>query len=663
MPRMSLRVLLVEADDSTRQIISALLRKCSYKVTTASDGLKGWEALKEKHSGIDLVLTEVDLPSISGFALLNMIMGHETCKSTPVIMMSSKDSMSTVYKCMLNGAADFLVKPLRKNELRNLWQHVWRRNLLNSTTLVVQEEIPRKVKACSPNNAASNHSSDYKAYLQNNGECSEKGSDTQSSCTNPDMEAESEQMQNVQEFVQPNCRNTSLPNTCKVRRSAELRIGWEGPVQICDGKTEVDLTEPRREEHSSAETLIQSEDAIWRGHMEDNRNAHATNDIIYHHPKEVIDLIGSIDNQLQHCFGPGERINIQDESSNTPEPLSDIKDKKRKLGSVPLLELSLRRHQPDNLGDRENEEKNTLNHSNSSAFSWYNSKISQHASPASVHFRNEPKECNNSSHKMLCDRELSNAADVFRPNGLSWNYTEEHAAPPVVDTSVQDRSRVPYPRVGIVPVSGPAGDQTVDRPEPSYSSTLQALYYTQLGPNLWNKSSSGSCKAMETHSSNQSGQSHYPCDQNSHDPTYVGESGQEQNFESLEDQRRASSITVQSRSSSVLNGGRSNLNSNGCGNFSNASSGNVNAATVNRVTSENTNVECLFTHDGTKMVDYSRSAQREAALMKFRMKRKDRCFEKKVRYQSRKKLADQRPRVKGQFVRHAFSESSPMKKN
>jgi hypothetical protein len=44
-------------------------------------------------------------------------------------------------------------------------------------------------------------------------------------------------------------------------------------------------------------------------------------------------------------------------------------------------------------------------------------------------------------------------------------------------------------------------------------------------------------------------------------------------------------------------------------------------------------------------------AIREAALHKFRQKRKERCFEKKVRYQSRKRLAEQRPRVQGQFVR------------
>jgi pseudo-response regulator 7 len=55
--------------------------------------------------------------------------------------------------------------------------------------------------------------------------------------------------------------------------------------------------------------------------------------------------------------------------------------------------------------------------------------------------------------------------------------------------------------------------------------------------------------------------------------------------------------------------------------------------------------------DGVEEVD--KSARREAALNKFRQKRKERNFEKKVRYQSRKRLAEQRPRIRGQFVRQA----------
>lgn len=132
-------------------------------VAAISDGLKAWEILKKRHHNIDLILTELDLPSISGYALLTLIMEHDSCKDIPVIsvshaltfffsllldspllslplhpinlffclfilaVMSSQDSISTVLKCVLKGAADFLIKPVRKNELKNLWRHVWRR--------------------------------------------------------------------------------------------------------------------------------------------------------------------------------------------------------------------------------------------------------------------------------------------------------------------------------------------------------------------------------------------------------------------------------------------------------------------------------------------------------------------------------------------------------
>lgn len=47
---------------------------------------------------------------------------------------------------------------------------------------------------------------------------------------------------------------------------------------------------------------------------------------------------------------------------------------------------------------------------------------------------------------------------------------------------------------------------------------------------------------------------------------------------------------------------------------------------------------------------------RQAQLKKYREKKKDRNFGKKVRYQSRKRLADQRPRVRGQFVKQAMQD-------
>ncbi|KFK37444.1 pseudo-response regulator 9 [Arabis alpina] len=142
LPKTVIRVLLVESDDSTRQIITALLRKCCYKVVAVCDGLAAWEILKEKSCNIDLILTELDLPSISGFALLALVMEHEVCKNIPMIMISSQDSITLVLKCMLRGAADYLIKPMRKNELKNLWQHVWRRLTLRDDPTAHAHSLP-----------------------------------------------------------------------------------------------------------------------------------------------------------------------------------------------------------------------------------------------------------------------------------------------------------------------------------------------------------------------------------------------------------------------------------------------------------------------------------------------------------------------------------------
>ncbi|KAK8953222.1 Two-component response regulator-like PRR73 [Platanthera guangdongensis] len=127
LPLRTIKVLLVENDDSTRQVVSALLRNCYYGVTAVANVLEAWRVLEDRTNHIDLVLTEVVMPSFSGLGLLCKIMSHKTCKTIPVIMMSSNDSMGIVFKCLSKGAVDFLVKPIRKNELKNLWQHVWRR--------------------------------------------------------------------------------------------------------------------------------------------------------------------------------------------------------------------------------------------------------------------------------------------------------------------------------------------------------------------------------------------------------------------------------------------------------------------------------------------------------------------------------------------------------
>ena len=72
-------------------------------------------------------------------------------------VMSTQDSVNTVYKCMLKGASDYLVKPLRRNELRNLWQHVWRRRQNAPGSFPLDESVGHeKPDGASANNSTSN---------------------------------------------------------------------------------------------------------------------------------------------------------------------------------------------------------------------------------------------------------------------------------------------------------------------------------------------------------------------------------------------------------------------------------------------------------------------------------------------------------------------------
>lgn len=127
-PQRKLRILLVEGDGSSRKVVSALLRNCDYEVICAENGEEAWEFLCGPTNKVDLVLSEVFMPRLSGITLLCKIMTQLPSKNVPVIMMSSHHSMAVSFKCLSNGAVDFLIKPVRKNELKNIWQHIWRRN-------------------------------------------------------------------------------------------------------------------------------------------------------------------------------------------------------------------------------------------------------------------------------------------------------------------------------------------------------------------------------------------------------------------------------------------------------------------------------------------------------------------------------------------------------
>ncbi|XP_022728178.1 two-component response regulator-like APRR1 [Durio zibethinus] len=125
--RSKVRILLCDNDTKSCEEVFSLLLKCSYQVTSVRSARQVIDALNAEGPEIDIILAEVDLPMTKGMKMLKYIMRNKELHHIPVIMMSAQDEVSVVVKCLRLGAADYLVKPLRTNELLNLWTHMWRR--------------------------------------------------------------------------------------------------------------------------------------------------------------------------------------------------------------------------------------------------------------------------------------------------------------------------------------------------------------------------------------------------------------------------------------------------------------------------------------------------------------------------------------------------------
>ncbi|XP_052168065.1 two-component response regulator-like PRR95 [Oryza glaberrima] len=578
LPRMPVRVLLAEGDDSTRHIICALLRKCGYRVAAASDGVKAWDILKEKSFNIDLVLTEVELPLMSGFLLLSTIMEHDACKNIPVIMMSSNDSVSMVFKCMLKGAADFLVKPIRKNELRNLWQHVWRKQL-SSGVLDVQhtqqednltERHEQKAGVTKAEHVTEN-------VVHKNMECSEQESDAQSSCTRSELEADSRHTNNLLEYKQPMGRHFSKPDHKNTEKNGGTKIHASNDGNLI----------PRREEDASPRRMT------------------CSNDINCEKASRDMELVHIIDNQ---------------QKNNTHMEMDVARANSRgnddKCFSIPAhqLELSLRRSDYSRLESQEKNERRTLNHSTSSPFSLYNCRTASSTINAG-----DAQACSTSATHI----------DLENKNGDS-------------KTPSQDKRETNQPPIRVVPFPVPVGGLTFDGQPFWNGAPVASLFYPQSAPPIWNsKTSTWQDATTQAISLQQNGPKDTDTKQVENVEEQTARSHLSANRKHLrieiptDEPRHVSPTTGESGSSTVLDSARKTLSGSVCDSSSNHM---IAPTESSNVVPENP--------DGLRHL-----SQREAALNKFRLKRKDRCFEKKVRYQSRKLLAEQRPRVKGQFVR------------
>ena len=103
------RLLVVDDNESNRDILSRRLKQEGYEVLTSENGRQTLEIVKTEP--VDLVLLDVMMPEMDGYEVLQHLKAHSTWRDIPVIMISALDEIESVVRCIERGAEDYLPKP------------------------------------------------------------------------------------------------------------------------------------------------------------------------------------------------------------------------------------------------------------------------------------------------------------------------------------------------------------------------------------------------------------------------------------------------------------------------------------------------------------------------------------------------------------------------
>jgi CheY-like chemotaxis protein len=102
-------IMIVDDEQDVVTIISKVLKKSGYEVTTAADGLECLKKLENKLP--DLILLDNIMPNMDGHAVLSKLKASKKTANIPVIMVTALVDQEHITNAQKSGAAEYIVKP------------------------------------------------------------------------------------------------------------------------------------------------------------------------------------------------------------------------------------------------------------------------------------------------------------------------------------------------------------------------------------------------------------------------------------------------------------------------------------------------------------------------------------------------------------------------
>lgn len=118
-----LKVMVIDDSKTIRRTAETLLKKQGCDVVTATDGFEALALIAEHKP--DIIFVDIMMPRLDGYQTCALIKHNKVFKETPVIMLSSKDSIFDKARGRIVGSEQYLTKPFTKDDLLSaIQEHV-----------------------------------------------------------------------------------------------------------------------------------------------------------------------------------------------------------------------------------------------------------------------------------------------------------------------------------------------------------------------------------------------------------------------------------------------------------------------------------------------------------------------------------------------------------
>jgi len=141
------RILVVDDQEYNRDVLARPLQKEGHEVAVAENGIQALELLQQRN--FDLVLLDVMMPEMDGYAVLQRMKANSVFRDIPVIVISALDELESIVRCIELGAEDYLTKPFNPVFLNARTRACLEKKQLRDQELKSQKKISTQLQdAC-----------------------------------------------------------------------------------------------------------------------------------------------------------------------------------------------------------------------------------------------------------------------------------------------------------------------------------------------------------------------------------------------------------------------------------------------------------------------------------------------------------------------------------